>query len=494
MPVIKLHPSGKVIDIINGVPFRDALISAGFDINSPCGGMGLCGKCRIKLIDGEIRGDIDDDGYFLSCKSFPLTDCEIEFSEAENKRMKISNRDPRQGLHDIAIDLGTTTVVGAIVSRATRGVVAVISVPNPQAVHGDDVISRISYASTPSGLAALSSMIDECVDDLIYELCVTACDAVGCARDIVISGNSTMVHLYMAVSPASLGQTPFSPAFRTIDDIEKLPPGKYSGIILLPNIAGFIGGDTVSGIFATELYKSEKPKLFIDIGTNGEVVIGNKDRIIATSAAAGPAFEGARIECGMHAGPGAINHVTISEGSVSFTTIDGVRPVGICGSGLFEVVGAMLNTGLINSSGKFTDPQIGNKFYLTVPDASEKIYISEKDISELQLAKGAIRAAVEILLDEFGIGMPDIDEIIVAGAFGFYLRPDDITAIGLLPDFDQSKLTFAGNTSLKGAIDIVTNKPLTISVLKLADSVEFIELASKPRFQEIFTDSLLFHP
>jgi len=500
---IIVNPGNFNIDTHDGVSIRDAILNAGIEIYSPCGGMGICGKCGAKILSGKINGDVDEDGYFLTCSSIPLSDCEIEISSIpDDTKAETSiavgdvllKSDSSLGL---AVDLGTTNIICALIDLDTKQVLETFSFRNPQTKYGDDVVSRISFAAEKDGLEILKRAVLETIDDVINGIFRELPQHRKRLTEIVFSGNSTMNHLLLGISPSSLGQAPYEPAFKYIDS------GEISDrlnmwfddvdVTVLPNIAGFVGGDTVAGIIATGIYKSEKLRLFIDIGTNGEIVVGNKNRMLATSAAAGPAFEGGRIECGMRAGPGAINHVSIDNGKASFTTIDGIEPNGICGSGLFEAVGSMLRAGLLDSSGKFTSTVEEKRFYLTEERGGVGIYISEKDISELQLAKAAIRAAVELLLSEYRIDLDDVDEIIVAGAFGFNLRPDDIRAIGLLPDFDYGKLRLAGNTSLKGALMVLTDDEARAEMVKISSNVEFIELAGKSGFREKFVEALTFN-
>jgi len=502
MPLIRINPGEVTIEVPDGITFRDAIINAGIEIYSPCGGMGICGKCGGKIDSGKISGKVDEDGYFLTCSSVPLSDCEIEISpipDDEKAEKEFSIRGlllTSESPLGLAVDLGTTNIICALINLDTNQVLKTFSFRNPQTKFGDDVVSRISFAAEKNGLDTLKRAVFKTIDDVIKDIFRELPQYRKRLTKIVFSGNSTMNHLLLGISPSSLGQAPFKPAFIYMDSMEiseRLRPYfKNTEITVLPNIAGFVGGDTVAGIIATGIYKSDKLRLFIDIGTNGEIVVGNKDRMLATSAAAGPAFEGGRIECGMRAGPGAINHVSIDNEKVAYTTIGGIEPLGICGSGLFEAVGSMLRAGLLDSSGKFTSIVHGRRFHLTEEQNGAGIFITEKDISELQLAKAAIRAAVELLLSEYRIGLDDVEEIIIAGAFGFNLRPDDIRSIGLLPDFDDRKLRLAGNTSLKGALMVLTDEKVRAEMVEVSKRVEFIELAGRSEFKEKFVESLTF--
>jgi uncharacterized 2Fe-2S/4Fe-4S cluster protein (DUF4445 family) len=272
-----------------------------------------------------------------------------------------------------------------------------------------------------------------------------------------------------------------------------MPVAENALLRIIPGIAGFIGGDTVAGIIATGMHDSYRIRILIDIGTNGEIVLGNKDRMSAASAAAGPAFEGGRIECGMRAERGAINHVRI-DGNIQFTTIGGEPARGICGSGLIEAVAEMLRVGIIDQSGKFIQNAYGSstrRFIVTSPEYGD-IFIKTKDISEVQLAVGAVRAAIEILLARSGLSIDKVDEVFVAGAFGFHLRPEDLITIGLLPDMVIDRIRFVGNKSLEGALMALLSYDQYDSLSQLASTVDYIELAGNPQFQDLFISHMHF--
>jgi len=531
MPRITFIPAGKIIDADEGESIRDAALRAGVEIVSPCLGYGICGKCLVRIASGDVSGEVDDRNLSLACRSFPLSDCVVEVpSTLEMKEVQALGRvgrgalkwcdlDPpafSSGLTDgdalgVAIDLGTTSIVAALASLASGEIESVSSRTNPQARFGDDVISRIGHAGTPGGLSELQKAVVECLNELIDELAEKAAARTEKIADVVVSGNATMMHLLLGISPARLGTAPYEPAFRTHDPV----PLQRIGITgnteakarLLPNIAGFVGGDTVAGILATGMHRSATLRIFIDIGTNGEIAVGNSRRLVASSAAAGPALEGGRIEKGMRAVEGAIDHVRIDD-DVRVSTIGGGPPGGICGSGVIEAVAGMLSAGLIHPDGRLaTSDEI-----LSLPDALARrldgvgakrrfvlsstsqgpIYLTQKDITEVQLAKGAIRAATEILLEEWGAGIEDVAELLVAGAFGYHLGAREILRIGLIPSLPAEKVSFVGNTSLEGALGVLLSRKASDEAFRIADDVEFVELANRQDFQDAFVRSLAF--
>ncbi|NLP36153.1 MAG: DUF4445 domain-containing protein, partial [Firmicutes bacterium] len=376
----------------------------------------------------------------------------------------------------MAFDIGTTTIAGYLMDLYTGKELSVASTLNPQTQFGADVISRITHANQdPNGLKELHRVVTRAVNDLIGE----AVKKAGVSRDDVyavsIVGNTCMHHLFIGVNPRDVALAPYVPVITdplVIDpaDLNLVinPAGK---VFVLPNIAGFVGADTVGVLLATGLDQSEEIKLIVDIGTNGEMALGNKDKILACSTAAGPAFEGAQISCGMRGASGAIDHVTF-EDEFSFSVIDDVAPLGICGSALLDTVAGLLEMGLIDARGRLKKPEevthpLGQKLkdrlveingspaFLLAGEVNSKenrpIYVSQKDIRELQLAKGAIATGIRILMQNYGLEVEDITEVQLAGAFGNYLNPHSACAIGLIPRELEDRITMVGNAAGLGS-------------------------------------------
>ncbi|WP_143753444.1 ASKHA domain-containing protein [Dethiobacter alkaliphilus] len=413
----------------------------------------------------------------------------------------------------MAFDIGTTTIVGFLIDLYTGRELAVVSALNPQTRFGGDVISRITYANqNEHGLAQLHTAVTEALNTLIGQAVEQAKIKREDIYTLTVVGNTCMHHLFLGIHPRQVALSPYVAAVSEPVEAEpaKLgleinPAGK---VFMLPNIAGFVGADTVGVLLATELDRSEKSKLVIDIGTNGELVLGNKDSLFACSTAAGPAFEGAQISCGMRGASGAIDHVTFSD-DLQFSVIDNVSPLGICGSALLDTVAGLLEAGLITKRGKFVEPDkvtnpTGQKLkerliehdgswaFLVAQDPDGKrIMVTQKDIRELQLAKGAMAAGIRILMNNSGIGYDEIDEVLLAGAFGNYLNPRSACIIGLIPGELEDRVTMVGNAAGAGAKLALISSEEYHRAAQLAKKVKFIELGSNPGFARIFANSML---
>ncbi|NLM52799.1 MAG: DUF4445 domain-containing protein [Firmicutes bacterium] len=417
----------------------------------------------------------------------------------------------------MAFDIGTTTIAGYLMDLYTGKELSVASTLNPQTQFGADVISRITHANQdPKGLRDLHHVVTRAVNDLIGE----AVQKAGVTRNDVyavsIVGNTCMHHLFVGINPRDVALAPYVPVVTDPLVIEPAelnlqinPAGK---VFVLPNIAGFVGADTVGVLLATGLDQSEEIKLVVDIGTNGEMALGNKDKILACSTAAGPAFEGAQISCGMRGATGAIDHVTFDD-DFSFSVIDDVAPLGICGSALLDTVAGLLEVGLIDERGRFKKPEevthpLGRKLkdrlveingspaFLLAGELNSKenrpIYVSQKDVRELQLAKGAIATGIRILMQNYGLTVDDITEVQLAGAFGNYLNPHSACAIGLIPKELENRITMIGNAAGLGSQLALLSHSEYERAAKAARNVQFVELGSDPDFTTVFAESMLF--
>ena len=414
----------------------------------------------------------------------------------------------------IAYDLGTTTLAGFLWNLKEKRLLASAAIDNPQKIHGKDVISRITF--TQKNLEGLKILQEEIVSAL-YELkdiliknagIETKFKADFILAKIVLAGNSTMSHLLLKKNPQGLALAPFKPAYEGtviarvkdlgIPGVKDLrdSEGKNLGFpedlefLLLPNIGGHVGGDITGGILASGILSKEGNHLFLDIGTNGEVVLAQNGRGLASSTAAGPAFEGAALSCGSRAIDGAIDYVEIIDGKPKIHTINEKDPVGICGTGILSLIAEMTRKGLIDKSGKLISYEIidGEKRFLL----TEKIYISQKDIREIQLAKAAIRAGVEAILLEGNIKEEDIDSLAIGGAFGNTINIDDALAIALIPGIDPALVNFLGNSAGTGASMALTDEGARKESEKIPGKIKHFELALNPLFQELFLRYLDF--
>lgn len=431
--------------------------------------------------------------------------------------LSIEKLDTTKTMLGIAFDIGTTTVVGYLMDLNSGKDLSVVSALNPQTQYGADVVSRITFvAQQPDGLDKLHDAIIGALNTLIGE----AVDRAKTSREhvyaVTVVGNSCMHHLFLGINPTNLALAPYVPVTcaPVILEAQALglqinPAGR---VYVLPNIAGFVGADTVGMILATELDWSQSIKLAIDIGTNGEIVLGSRERLLACSAAAGPAFEGAQISSGMRGTTGAIDHIQFEE-NIRHSTIGDAKPQGICGSGLLDAVAGMLKYGIVDYRGKILSPG-----ELTNPDASRfkhhiieeentnafvlaaetetahgrSILITQRDIRELQLAKGAIATGIQVLLEELGIGLKDVDEVLLAGAFGNYIDPHSASTIGLIPSVLEARVRLVGNAAGAGAQAALLSRREYRRAAQIAGFVEYIELGACKNFTSLFTHCLYF--
>ena len=414
-----------------------------------------------------------------------------------------------------AVDIGTTTVVLYLADGETGEVLSTGSMLNPQTQFGADVISRANYAmqNTPRELSeAIRAAVDSLLRDALFRANASAQDVFS----IVIVGNTCMHHLFLGLDPSSLVLSPYVPSISEplVLDAARygLSANRRAKLFLLPCIAGFVGADTASVMLACAYDRREELTLAIDIGTNGELVIGDRTRTVACSTAAGPAFEGAKITFGMRGAAGAIDHASIQNGQLSVSVIGGGKPRGICGSGLLDLAAQMLRAGVIDETGRIADEEDlpgesklladrirtidGLRCFVIAQgaesDTGECIFISQKDIREIQLAKGAMAAGIALMLEYLGKKETDIEKVLLAGAFGNYMNPESACAIGLIPQKLLSKIEMVGNAAGRGALMCALNAQCYSRSAKMAEKTEFIELASNPSFQDRFVDELMF--
>jgi len=416
--------------------------------------------------------------------------------------------------YGVALDIGTTTLVATLVDLNSGDPVAVTAEMNPQAVYGEDVVSRINYASNDSrGLEKLNKDVIDAINGMIEDLCCQA----GIKRDFIYEltavGNTTMSHLFLKIPPKYLALYPYVPTFQRAMQVPARELGIHINpggkIYTFPNIAGFVGGDTVGVILTSRLDEDRGVRLAIDIGTNGEIALSARGRLLVASTAAGPAFEGARISQGMRGTSGAIERVKIDDAGVHVEVIDNLPPRGICGSGLIDAVAQLLQLGILDQTGRLRTREelsgrISNRVlerltpdgFLLVPEEETgidgPITLSQRDIRELQLAKGAIAAGIRLLERELGISDENLSEVLLAGAFGNYLDKRSAQTIGLIPPIPLERVKFIGNAASAGAIMALLSKGARERAEKIARSAEHIELATREDFQDEFARAMLF--
>lgn len=573
-----------------GESLLSTLQKAGIYIPASCAGKGICGKCRVRVVEGKVSVksflNISESekavGYTLACQSFPESEVLLELPEKlitvtervskakldivydffkKNpeflnpvvKKINITVQPPQienpQGdldrvkaainkdllvsrdfvellpevlresgwsltvvatdreivdylqskkLYGVAIDIGTTTVVAALVSLEEGKILEFASCYNSQILYGDDVITRIIYATeTTEGLKTLHKCIVDDVNALINALSIRNEEGKICA--ICIAGNTTMSHLFWGINPKYIRQEPYTaalnhyPVWKAQD--AKLIVSSQVPVYTIPSVAGFVGGDIVAGVLASQMYKEEEICLFIDIGTNGEIVVGNKEWLITASTSAGPCFEGSGISCGMRATEGAVESFRYDResDSLELKVIGHSKPIGICGSGVIDIVSELFAQGVIDYKGKFVHgyskwiKQINEEpaFFI-----SEDCYITQSDIDNVVRAKAAIYAGVATLLREIGLNERDISKVYVAGGFGEFLDVKKAIKIGMLPNLSKDKYIFVGNASLTGAILCLLSSDILKIAEELADKMTYFDLSSSNRFMDEYVSAL----
>ncbi len=467
-------------DPINGLEF---LINHGYYINASCGGKGTCGTCHF-IIDGKKK---------LSCQTILEQDIEIELSPNTKIKKSYKVKVPKNHKIGVGIDLGTTTLAFYLLDLDMGEVLLEYSELNNQAVYGADIISRIDFARTKSLEQIHLTLINQIknnLNDLIETFQIKI-------DKLVVAGNTVQTHLFLNVNPESLGRIPFEPVFINRRDVKGSELGlPVKDIIVYPGIAGFVGGDIVSGLVAVDFLKEfDKNKLFVDIGTNGEIVLLANSKIYSTSTAAGPAFEGAKIEMGLGGVAGAISKVRYENDKLKINTVENKEAIGICGSGLVDMISILVREKIIDETGAwaadFEHPLlpklVDQKFYIT-----EQVYITQRDIREFQLAKSAIASGIQTILHESNISYSDLDEVYIAGGFGFYLDKFNGIILGLLP-FDQStNIINIGNSGGLGTVIGSFDDKLITEGEKLSEQVKVVELATNTYFVNKFIDNMGF--
>jgi len=494
-----LLPTRAEVTAPHGTPLRDLLFEQGVEF--PCGGHGRCRGCKVRVLEGTVgtndaqREQLSPEeianGWRLACQCNLEDDLVIELRQWDAAILTDESAfafTPKPGL-GVAVDLGTTTLVAQLLDRETGRVLAVRTALNAQARYGADVMSRVQYGVAEGGQSQLTGLIRQQIGKLIEQLIRAANAAAVSVTDVVLVGNTVMHHLFCGIDLEPLSQFPFHP---TRDGLEIFRASELGWkwevdprVRFLPCLGGFVGSDILAGLLATSLHQSESLVGLVDLGTNGEIVIGDRERLLCASTAAGPAFEGARISMGMRAATGAIVEVSAQGRRFGCRVLGNVEPRGICGSGLVDAVAAGLDLGLINPTGRLTDSH--GPLLLCPPVA-----LTQGDIRELQLAKGAIAAGMEILLKLWGATPADLQRLYLAGAFGNYVNRQSARRIGLL-NFPLEKIQPSGNTALLGAkIALFSFNGEDGSFASVRRRVEHVMLSEDPAFQDTYVEHMSF--
>jgi len=606
---VTFEPYGRAVFVLPETSILEAAGRAGLVIDTPCGGIGTCGKCRVRVIHGACQPTEADrqmfgedelrDGWRLACKTAVCGEAIVRVPEtslfasthqilkaatteaateilpavrkvyvelvaptladsaadlrrleqrtgafktdlallrrlpgllrqndfkgtavlSDHRLIDFEPGDTTSQCYGMAFDIGTTTMVGSLLNLHTGEELALAARMNPQVQYGDDVLSRIKHADSCSDcLDDLRRVVIAGITQMIDEMRAQANIQRDHVYTVALAGNTTMEHLLCGIDTTPLGQVPFVPAHARglwihAEDME-IPINRRGMAYIFPVIGGFVGGDTVAGILATRLGAQFGPTLMVDLGTNGEIVLANEEQIWAASTAAGPAFEGARISCGMRATLGAIEKVAF-DGDVRCGVLGNGRPTGLCGSALIDVVAELLKHGMVSTEGRMLPAEElpsalpvalkervrrndNGMIHFLLADGKHDgtdcpVVLTQRDVRELQLACGAIRAGIRILLKNAGLQTTDLRSVMIAGGFGSFIRRSNAQQIGLLPaDVDHRRVHYVGNVSLAGAKWTVLSTEARIRAEEVAEQTRLVQLSMDPDFQEEFAEAMIF--
>lgn len=509
----------------SGESLMEGLIREGFYVSAVCGGKGRCGKCKVRVLEGDVPASSEDGNFFtdteleagwrLSCLVYPTQDIAISFDWNDESQFEavsefgktsvpgIAERDQHgtelAGTTNcyISIDIGTTTIAMQLLddTGVVRGSQTAI---NSQRRFGADVISRIQASVDGKG-ELLRESIRKDLQEGIYSLLQDCKVDLEQIKKVAIACNTTMSHLLLGYDCESLGLYPFTPVNidfirGSVREIIGLP--SKAEVVVLPGISTYVGGDIVSGMYACDMQQTDEVCLLVDLGTNGEMALGNCRKILVTSTAAGPAFEGGNLSCGMGSVAGAICSVKLEEQNGNWIctvgTIQDRHPIGICGTGAIEALAELLEAELIDETGLLDEEYFDEGFSLADTEQGEAISLTQKDIRELQLAKAAVRAGIETLLVRYGVTKEQVKKVYLAGGFGYRLDVEKAIAIGMLPEEFKGKVTAVGNSSLAGANRFLSDIQTESILQSIVDVSEEISLSTDKDFNEFYMEYMMF--
>jgi uncharacterized 2Fe-2S/4Fe-4S cluster protein (DUF4445 family) len=473
-----------------------------------------------RILDGvddlELRPDLH--ALRVAGRALRAADFKVTAVIVDEVLIDVQPGDTSGRLFGIAFDLGTTTVVATLLDLSTGTPVAVASALNQQQPFGADVITRISATMMdPDALARLTALAQQTLAELAAEACAAGGIDPAEVYEVALAGNATMTHIVLGIDPEPLGVAPFILATRLLPEVLAaelgIPAHPRARAVIFPPFGAYVGGDITAGLLASGMDRDARTRLFIDIGTNCEIVLGNRDWLLATAAPAGPAFEGAAIRCGMRAADGAIEVVTMTPDGLELKVIGDSEPAGLCGSGLVDAVTGLVRLGLLDSSGRLVSeeraaelaPGLADRLtqlgaervfvlhWLGEPgNVSRSVYLSQRDVRELQFAKAAIATGWRILLEEAGLEPGDIQQVLLAGSFGSYLSPANAIRLGLVPDIPVLRVVSAGNVAGEGAKMALLSVRERAGGLALLEEVRYVELSDRADFNDRFVDQLAF--
>lgn len=509
-------------------------------IPAACGGNGTCGKCRVGIIRGDQNSEKEsvlacrtrvEENMTVILKSWSekdiLTEGAEDPQELENMPDKADGALSVRGSEiSAAVDLGTTTIAAALVRTDSSGKSAVISrrgAWNRQAAYGADVISRIQYIIEHSGdgLETLMNTARDQIREMILDMCRMSEIDASQIDDMYIAGNTIMQHIFFGISPVSIASAPFTPETLFLesespnyDELKRKFSGEWKKAFLsmkvhaAPCAAGYVGGDILSGLSACGISGEDGSSLFLDIGTNGEMAIGGKNGLLCCAVASGPAFEGAQIECGMTASAGAVSQLSMKDGKLDLGTIGGGEPLGICGSGLIDLLAVLLECGAVDESGYFLSPEEAEEEAdpaivpyirededgngMIVLDKKGKVRFTAQDVRKLQLAKAAVAAGIEVLMKEAGVKAAELRHLYLAGGFGKYVNLKSAARIGMFPELLAGKAVYLGNASLLGMEKACSDRSEYEKMQKITRQCRYLELSGNAAFNDAYIGQMMF--
>ena len=516
VPPLTTRPKAATVGVGRQVILRPALQKRFVKLAEPTLSDQRTDVARVldELDDLELR--VDAAVHRSLGRTLRSCDFQVTAVVIDDELVAVEPGDTTSRMFGVAFDLGTTTVVANLMDISTGTPVAVTSMLNRQQPFGADVISRISSTMLdPAALGRLQALAHETLGELTAEACGEAGVDPGEVYEVALAGNATMVQLALGIDPEPLGVAPFILAsadyqgLRASDLGVSVHPSARATVVAA--LGAYVGGDIISGVLATGMDRDRRIRLFIDIGTNCEIVIGDGERLLATAAPAGPAFEAASIRCGMRAAPGAIEVVKVSDAGLELQVIGDAVPTGVCGSGLVDAVSELVRVGLIDGSGRFVTeeaavgirPALASRFVTldservfvlasTEETGGEQVYLSQRDVRELQFAKAAISTGWRLLLEEFGVAEHDVQQVLLAGSFGTYLSASSAVRIGLVPKLPLLRIVSAGNVAGEGAKMILLSAQERHGAKTLIDEIEYVELSDRSDFNDRFIEQLGF--
>lgn len=531
---ILFKPENKKIKIEESLSILEAALKNGIHINAQCQSKGVCGKCKIILKEGIVNENEKalelltkeerKNNYHIACLTYPKSDIVVEVPEEArlsdhqiiSSEVKIEKKKKVKKFAGAAIDIGTTTVSAYLIDLKTREIVDSASMFNKQITYGADVLSRIEYSKKEHGLEQLNKAVIDTINELLAKLFVPENFESGNADlkylgKIVISGNTTMTYLLIKRNPEEIQKNIQIDAFRQPYYLKAqkfgINAGRTTDLYITPGVGSYVGGDIIADIIATGIHKSEDVSLLIDVGTNGEIVLGNKEWLMVSSTSAGPAFEGTSTKCGMRATSGAIDKVEINKNDdfdVHYRVLNNTKPRGICGSGFIHLIPELFLNNIIDYKGKFAKEVIekselvkirktkviddlGNEIDAKLPEfivacgnetsTGHDISINEKDIENIIMTKAAIYAGVSTMT-KVGISLDEVSKVYIAGGFGYYMNIEKSIILGLLPDIDKDKFEFIGNGSLKGASMILNSNEKKKEAEDVANNATYFDFST----------------